>query len=128
MSLKLINRSGYDSGDLYRFFLKGIRANGIKKSIRIVVVSAPQRSRGCAVVGGRDMVIAIASPAHFSLKRLSRLFDHEAAHINGLDHKDMKNNRLLYSSGSVTEWAKGSFIRYKKRAPNQMKFLGGYHE
>lgn len=120
--LTLINRSGYDYRDLYRFFIKGINATGIRKSIRIVVVAAPQRSRGCAEVGGRDMVIAISSPAHFSLRRLSRLFEHEAAHINGRDHGKM-SRKLLFSLGPIPNWAKDCKIRYNKRAPNQLQFL-----
>lgn len=122
MRLQVVNRSGYDSGDLMRFFRRGLTALNIRKPVRITVVSAPARSRGCAEVGGREMVIAIASPAHFSLRRLARLFEHEASHIKGVEHEKM-NFRMLYSLGPIPDWAKGSFIRYHSRAPRQMKFL-----
>lgn len=122
MRLQVVNRSGYDSRDLIRFFRRGLTALNIHKSIRITVVSAPARSRGCAEVGGKEMVIAIASPAHFSLRRLARLFEHEAAHIKGIEH-DKMNSKLLYSLGPVPDWAKESFIRYHSRAPRQMQFL-----
>ena len=122
MRLQVVNRSGYDSMSLMRFFRRGLKALGIRKPVRITVVSAPARSRGCAEVGGSDMVIAIASPRNFSLRRLARLFEHEAAHLKGIEHKQMNKN-LLYSLGSIPDWAKNAFIKYRGRAPNQMQFL-----
>ena len=94
---------------------------------RIIVVSAPQRSRGCAEVGnlrprkreGEAIVIAIASPSHFSLRRLARLFEHEVGHTHGLEHGDMRD-KLLWSLGPVPEWAEGAVIRYEGRAPKQL--------
>jgi hypothetical protein len=64
-------------------------------------------------------VIAIASPANFSLRRLARLFEHEVAHKKGADHRDM-DERTMYSLGAVPSWAKGAVIRYRSRAPRQL--------
>lgn len=127
MRLRLENRSGYDTDDLARFFLRGLRATGTRvEGLRIVVVAAPQRSRGCAAVGGRDMIIAIAAPWQCRrtdcVRRLSRMFVHECAHIRGIDHKQMPRE-LLYSLGPTPDWAKGTKIRYRGRAPDQLPFL-----
>lgn len=122
---ELVNRTGYDTGDLKRFFAKGLRAMKVRtrgKPLFIFVVAAPARSRGCAEVKGHRMVIALASPSHLSMRRLARLFMHETAHIQGLDHDDMPRD-LLLSLGSIPSWARGFRLRYRGKAPNQMLFL-----
>jgi len=91
----------------------------VRKRVTIVVTSSPIRSRGCADVDGTRMVIAIAAPHAFSLRRLARLFEHEAAHILGFHHEDM-HEELLYSLGEVPAWAEGTILRYRKRAPPQI--------
>lgn len=106
------------------FFAKGLRALGVREPKRIIVVAAPKRSRGCAEVGqkgseGEAIVIAIASPSNFSLRRLARLFEHEVGHTHGLDH-DAMGERLLWSLGKVPKWAEGAKIRYRGRAPSQL--------
>ena len=78
------------------------------------MVPSPIRSRGCAEVGGRRMVIALASPSRFSLRRLARLFEHEAAHLKGVEHSKM-SERLLYSLGPTPRWAEGCTFRYRRR-------------
>lgn len=90
----------------------------------MVVVASPIRSRGCAQIGavrreGRVVVIAMAPPSRFSLRRLARLLEHEVAHKMGSEHRDM-DERTMYSLGNVPDWAKGARIRYQGRAPNQM--------
>lgn len=118
-NLTVDNRSGYDTRDLHRFFLKGLRAMKVTGPTHVVVAASPIRSRGCAQVGGRVIVISIASPANFSMRRLSRLFEHEVAHKVGSEHHHMSEN-LLYSLGPTSEWAKGMTIRYRGRAPTQL--------
>lgn len=88
------------------------------------MVPAPARSRGCAEIGdrrgeGRAIVIAIASPSHFSMRRLARVFEHEVVHTKGLDHEHMPE-RVLWSLGPVPKWAEGVKLRYLGRAPNQL--------
>ena len=124
MAFKLINRSGYDTEDLRRFFARGLAATQTRRrGLVIEVVAAPGRSRGCATIDGRRMVIAIAAPWRFSIRRLARLFVHEAAHIRGQEHKQMPQRRLL-SLGPTPRWAEGMTIRYRGRAPNQVPLLG----
>ena len=123
MAIELVNRSGYDTADLRRFLERGAAATGIShKRLRVVVTASPIRSRGCAAVGGTRMSIAIAPPSRFSLRRLARLFEHEAAHIRGAQHGHMPRN-LLYSLGPVPAWARGLRIRYRGRAPDQIPVL-----
>lgn len=123
MAFRLDNRSGYDTEDLRAFFERGLAATGTpQRGLTIVVFAAPQRSRGCADVGGKRMTIAIAPPSHFSLRRFGCLFRHEAAHIRGYEHEEMPK-RVLLSLGPVPWWAEGAEIRYRGRAPDQMEFL-----
>ena len=141
----LENRTGYDTDDLVRFFQKGLRATGTRsKGLRITIVASPIRSRGCAEVAqrvcspckdneretcctynnGRRMVIALAAPWRYSLRRLARLLEHEAAHIRGKNHEDMDHDVLL-SLGDIPGWAKGAVLRYRGPAPAQLPFLRG---
>ena len=126
MGLTIDNRSGYDTGDLRRFCAAGLRANGVRGDVHVTIVSSPIRSRGCAQVGGQRMVLAIAAPSYSSKgefeRRLSRLLDHEAAHLRGVEHEQMRKP-LLYSEGDTSEWARGLVVRYRGRAPNQMAVL-----
>lgn len=125
-SFELENRSGYDSSDLRRFLARGFRASGIPASrmrrLRVVIVAAPQRSRGCADVGGTRIVLAIAPPSHFTVRRFARLLEHESAHILGMDHRDMPRE-LLYSLGKTPAWAQGAVLRYRGRASDQIPRL-----
>lgn len=65
------------------------------------------------------MVISIASPSNFSLRRLARLFEHEVTHKLGQTHEQMQHD-VLWSLGPVPSWARGSVIRYRRRAPSRM--------
>jgi hypothetical protein len=123
--LAVTNRSGYSTEDLRAFFARGLSAMGVRQCRRVIVVAAPARSRGCADVGvdvhqqGKLIVIAIAPPSRFSLRRLARLFEHEVSHTLGLEHEAMSHD-LLWSLGAVPKWARDSRIRYLGRAPNQL--------
>lgn len=118
----LENRTGYDTHDLARFFARGYDATRLRGKIKIVVTAAPRRSRGCADVGGRRMSISLASPSNFSLRRLARLFEHEAAHLGGLDHKQMQYS-VLMSLGRVPDWAHGLRLRHWHKAPDQLEAI-----
>jgi len=96
----------------------------VKSPTRLLVVASPIRSRGCSEVGkngkeGHDIVIAMASPKAFSLRRFARLFEHEVTHKLGSEHEDM-SHRVLWSLGDIPDWAKGATFRYYGRAPSQM--------
>jgi hypothetical protein len=125
----LENRSGWDTKDLARFFARGLRALGVRKERLIIVVASPIRSRGCAEIGektygqrlreGEAVVIAMAPPSRFSLRRLARLFEHEVTHTKGFEHEEMPE-RVLWSLGGIPSWAKGTPLRYRGRAPGQL--------
>lgn len=123
----LDNRTGWNTKDLARFFARGLRALGARQKRRIIVVPSPIRSRGCAEIGesfgkrlreGEAIVISLASPAKFSLRRLARLFEHEVTHTMGFEHGQM-SERVLWSEGGIPSWAKGIPLRYRRRAPVQ---------
>lgn len=128
LKVRVVNRSGYDTRDLERFFTRALRAAGVDKPVTITVVPSPIYSRGCAEVGGSRAKIAIAAPSHSSLKefrrRLARLLLHEAEHLKGAEHEDMCGSRycprsgrdLLYSTGATPSWARDLPIRFRGRA------------
>lgn len=129
VSFTLENHSGWDTRDLARLFARGLRALGVKRRRHIIVVASPIRSRGCAEIGekaygrrlreGEAIVIAMASPARFSMRRLARLFEHEVTHTLGYEHEEM-SERVLWSLGDVPPWARNVRLRYKGRAPSQI--------
>ena len=124
---ELINNTGYNTEDLKRFCISGLRVLRARAPKRIAFVAAPRRSRGCAEVGKtksasgeeRDIVIAIAPPSRFTMRRLARLFQHEVTHSFGYEHHEMQHD-VLWSLGSIPDWAKGLTIRYQGRAPSQI--------
>lgn len=127
----LENHSGWDTKDLARFFARGLRAFGVKEPKLIVVVASPIRSRGCAEIGqkaygnrlkvkeGENIVIAMAPPSRFCLRRLARLFEHEVTHAKGFEHEEMEE-RVLWSLGDIPPWARNTPLRYRGRAPTQL--------
>lgn len=64
------------------------------------------------------MVIAIAPPSRFRLRRLANVFYHELRHHFGDEHEAL-GPRALYSDGPTPRWAKGAILYYNGRAPNQ---------
>ena len=123
-AFRLENRTGYVTADLYWIVLAILKATRTPmRGLRVVFVASPIRSRGCATVAGRRMVIAIASPANFSMRRLVRLIEHEAGHLRGIEHEKM-DRKMLYSLGPIPEYAKRmKKPRYLGRAPPQLAFL-----
>lgn len=72
------------------------------------------------------MVIAVASPRRFRIRRLARLLEHELRHVLGEVHEEMPE-RVEWVLGGVPTWAArfdpeqgGRALRYVGRAPNQM--------
>ncbi len=132
MSLKLDNRSGYDTEDLRRLIRRGLRACGVRGTVFVTVMASPIRSRGCADVGGRRMVLPIAPPSRTSekeqIRRLARVLEHECEHLKGVQHGHMPK-QILYSSGATPAWARGLRLKRVGRAPDQMKaMLGGFRD
>jgi hypothetical protein len=130
----LVNRSGYDSAALRRLFTRGLLALRLKRKPGLVikVVTAPARSKGCADVGGNKIIIAIAPPSVFSMRRLARVFEHEVAHVMGFHHGQMAgvSRELLMSpdSGETPRWAQDQSggdlkLPWRGRAPRQLRSL-----
>lgn len=61
----------------------------------------------------------MAPPSRFSMRRLTRLFEHEVTHTLGYEHERMPH-RVMWSLGPVPAWAEGLKVRYRGRAPDQM--------
>ena len=100
---------------------------GVLRMKKIVVVSSPIRTRGCAEVSadreGAMIVIAIAPPTKFTLAKFARIFEHECTHAKGSEHEQMAES-VLWSEGDVPAWARGARLRYRSRAPSQLGLLG----
>ena len=79
--------------------------------LELVVTTNPNRTRGCAEVGGTAIVIAVAPPSKFSQRKLARIFEHELTHILGLDHHEMPEP-VLWSRGGTPEWARDLPLRW----------------
>lgn len=127
--LRIENRSGYETRDLERLVRAAVRYHRIDGPLDVVFVTAPGRSRGCAEVGGRRAVFALAPPSYDRsrdrsefMRRLSRLIDHEFRHLKGDEHEDMGQSDL-YSLGPASPWARGISVRYRGRASAQLPFL-----
>jgi hypothetical protein len=128
LRLVLRNDTAWNDADLRRFVYAGLRANGVTGTIHVHVTPSPIYSRGCAEVGCvRTGVcrlrLALGRPSYHStralwIRRASRLLDHEARHLTGLDH-DRMPERLLYSLGPPSSWARGLPMRWtgKRRRP-----------
>ena len=71
------------------------------------------------------MVIAIAPPVRLSIRRLARVTEHELAHLRGMRHEQMRDPVLLYSPdrGETPRWAVGAKIRWRGRAPSQLRAI-----
>lgn len=110
---EIVNKTGYDTKDLRKFFERGARAHGVR-GLRVGVVPSPNRSRGCATVGGKDVVMSLAPPSKFSAPKLARLYEHELLHVQGKEHEDMAD-RDLWSKGKAPKWALGLKLTYKRR-------------
>lgn len=143
MGVRVINRSGYDTADLRRFAIRGLRACGVRGDVTIWFFSSPIRTRGCSPVGkdgDLPIVVALAPPSYHGqdeellVLKAAAILKHEAAHYRGLPHARMKGPKLLESRpclgigcrGRMPSWARGLRLRYRGRAPNQMIALRAY--
>jgi hypothetical protein len=90
--------------------------------LEVVVTPTPQRTRGCAVVGGKKMVLAVAPPSRFSKAKLARIIKHELLHARGKEHEEMAEDEL-WSSGPEPAWAKGKQVRYRGRGESVQRRL-----
>lgn len=88
-------------------------------------------SRGIAYVGeckfrkgerGRcekkSMVFFLPPPTQLTMRRLARLFEHEAKHTLGLSHEQMTEAEY-WSKGSVPSWARGLRVRWRRSGQQQ---------
>jgi len=123
-TLRVINKTGYDTGDLTRFFAKGLWALGCRKSKIIKVLPTRGDSRGIAYVGvcknqqrgtceAKSMVFMLPTPEKLTIRRLSRLFEHEVLHTLGKTHEQMSEEVYWSSQPTTPGWARGAIIRYR---------------
>jgi hypothetical protein len=121
MPLRVINRTHYDTGDLTRLFERGFRALKLDPSKVVEVRPTKGDSRGIAWVGRckakrcetKSMVLKLPPPANLTMRRLSRLFEHEAMHLKGYSHEDMSEKVYWSSQDTVAPWARGVTLRWR---------------
>lgn len=75
------------------------------RNLEVAVVPTPNRSRGCATIKGRRVVMALAPPSKFSKTKLARLFEHEVLHTDGLEHDDMTEEERYSTRTRRPYWA-----------------------
>ena len=124
-TLRLINKTPYDTGDLLRFFARGLWALGCRKDKVIKVLLTKGESRGIAYVGScsgqnrsgpceaKSIVLMLPPPEKLTIRRLARLFEHEVRHTRGERHEDMSEDVYWSSQRTVPAWAKGAQIRWR---------------
>jgi hypothetical protein len=124
-TIRVDNRTGYDTADLERFFAKGLWAMGCKRDKFIKVLPTNGDSRGIAYVGrchtaqrgaceARSIVLMLPAPERLSVRRLARLFEHEVLHTLGKSHEQMTKAEY-WSQGGVPGWARGMKVRWNRR-------------
>jgi hypothetical protein len=118
----LENYSGYDAGDLRRLVEAGAKAMRASHKLHVVVTPTPQRTRGCAEVGGKKVVLAVAPPSRFSKPKLARILKHELLHTQGLEHEDMTDEEL-WSKGPEPRWARDKQVRHERKGKAIQKRL-----
>jgi predicted GNAT family acetyltransferase len=123
-TLRVINKTGYDTSDLSRFFARGLWAMGCRKDKIIRVLPTRGDSRGVANVGmcrhnergeceRKGLVLFLPPPEQLTIRRLSRLFEHEVRHTKGETHEEMSEAVYWSSQPTVPVWARGMTIRYR---------------
>jgi hypothetical protein len=112
---RIDNRTSYRDEDVRKFVQAGLRAYGAPPNTEVTVRAAPGRTRGCAILGGRRMVLALARPSKWSLRKATLIFRHEVAHLRGADHHEMSPD-IYWSRGPVPAWARGKKLRRKSGA------------
>lgn len=104
-----------DTRDITRFVRAGVRAYGGPSDLHVLVRHHPERTRGCANLYGRSVVLALGPRAHVTPAKVALILRHELAHIHGIDHDHMRP-MLLYSEGPCPPWARRLPLRLKRRA------------
>ena len=123
-TLRLINKTAYDTGDLLRFFAKGLWAMGCRKDKIIRVLPTKGESRGIANVGAcqnnqrgtcekKGLVLFLPPPEQLTIRRLARLFEHEVRHTRGETHEEMSEEVYWSSQKTVPPWARGGQVRWR---------------
>jgi hypothetical protein len=123
-TLRVINKTSYDTSDLTRFFAKGLWALGCRKDKVIRVLMTTGDSRGIANVGmcrngkrgeceRRGLVLFLPPPEQLTLRRLARLFEHEVKHTLGKTHEEMSEQEYWSSQPSIPGWAHGAIVRWR---------------
>lgn len=59
------------------------------------------------------MVLMLPPPDKLTIRRLARLFEHEAWHLKGKRHEDMTEQVYWSSSPTVPGWARGAVVRWR---------------
>ncbi len=117
--MKVVNKTGYDTGALRKFFRAGLKDIGAELDKKITVVySHGTRHGGWAYypcgdqLQGRTIRLTIPKdPANLDLKELALTFEHEAYHTLGLRHADMDEETKL-CKGPKPAWAEGLEIPF----------------
>ena len=110
---EFVNKTGYTTASLRRFFENGARALGVK-GLRITCVSGPGRTRGCADINGKRLIMQLAPPSKMFVGKTARIFEHEVLHVKGQEHEQMSEAEY-WSYGVEPVWSRGLKFVWTKR-------------
>jgi len=124
--MKVENKTRWDTRDLRKFFLAGLKALGASKDKTIIVkYNRSTRARGEEYVSGHayypswynregDEIQLNIPREEFDLFSLAQVFEHEIGHTLGVRHKDM-----LPVDELTPTWHEGLILR-KKESKSQL--------
>ena len=117
--MEVINKTNYNTRDLRKLFLAGLKREGMDPLYYKIVVK--YKRGGVFGYGSYDrkwIQINLPKEPHDGLvKQVARTFVHEICHNRGLEHKEMDYEAIGAS------WSDGYVLRLKEEKPKKKKDL-----
>jgi hypothetical protein len=105
--MTLNNQTRYDTESLVRFFYHGLDALRSRIVKRVVFKYSPSDTyTGEAFTTRRAIILRVPKNIRLSIATLALLFEHEIAHLHGMEHHEMPTY-LRYLNGRKPRWARG---------------------
>ncbi len=101
MKLTIINDTKWQTRHLRAIAVRAIRGYYTHRFLTIYFGPATQHVGGCAYIGSSSCIVRIPGPERTNRVRLAKVIAHEAAHCEGVTHRQMKQSyRELTHAGN----------------------------